>query len=278
MKFIHNNVLTKPLTSALLSFSLIFSGGAFADSGDVDKPLLVIGASYSNGSLPFNDELVAPVFGIAVGFGSYLNLGNALIKDPRLPGYVINEAQGGATTFDRPGCNPGPGCEAGEWQGYNKQLQKAMARVTIPGTAIRMAKYVVITTANDCMHSDAFGIPQAETLPCNMDELNAYMDRLLAVGQQAIDAGLVPIFDLLPAYDKLDLPLTAAVFGLNWIADEAYYNTMRNLQHSRLTTELAGAVVLDIWADFEHMGDGIHPNDKTSRKAAEIIAQHIKNN
>ena len=270
--------VNKIVSNLFLSCSLALSGAAYADSVDADKPLLVIGASYSNGSLPFNDELVAPVFGIAVGFGSYLNLGNALVKDPRLPGYVINEAQGGATTFDRPGCNPGPGCNAGEWQGYEKQLQKAMARVTIPGTAIRMAKYVVITTANDCLHSDAFGIPQDQTTPCSMDEMNAYMDRLLAVGQQAIDAGLVPIFDLLPAYDKLDFPLTAAIFGLNWIADEAYYNTMRDLQYSRLTTELAGAVVLDIWADFEHMGDGTHPNDKTSRKAAEIIAQYIKNN
>jgi len=34
--------------------------------------------------------------------GAYLNLGNALVKDPRLPAYVINEAQGGATTFDCP--------------------------------------------------------------------------------------------------------------------------------------------------------------------------------
>jgi len=64
----------------------------------------------------------------------------------------------------------------------------------------------------------------------------------------------------------MNLPLAAAAFGLNWIADEANYNIMRDLQHSRLTTELPGAVVLDIWADFEHMDDGIHPNDKSSRE------------
>jgi len=82
------------------------------------------------------------------------------------------------------------------------------------------------------------------------DKNEAYMDHLLTVGQQAIDAGLVPIFDLFPSYENLNLLLIAVAFGLNWIADEAGYNTMRDLQHSRLTTEIAGAVVLDIWADF----------------------------
>jgi len=101
---------------------------------------------------------------------------------------------------------------------------------------------------------------------------------MLAVGQQAIDAGLVPIFDLLLTYENMELPLAAAAFGMYWIADEANYNTMRDLQHSRLISELPGAVVLDIWADFEHKGDGLHPNDITSRKAAAIITKHIKNN
>lgn len=254
---------------------MMFSSAAIANPEDVNKPLLLIGASYADGRLPFNDALVAPLFGISVGFGSYLSLGDALIKDPRLPGYVINEAQAGATTFDRAGCNPGPGCNAGQWQGYDKQLIKAKARVTIPGTQIVLAKYVVITMGNDCLHSDAFGVPQNQTSPCTLSEMNAVVDRLLAIGQQALDAGLIPIFDMYPAYNDLNLPLAQQMFGLLWIADSASYNSLRDLQRSRIPAELPGAVMLDIWADFHHMGDGLHPDDKTARKAAAVIAQYI---
>lgn len=263
---------------AAILLSLAFTGSATAAPEDMNKPIIIIGASYSNGSVPFNDALVSPLFGIAVGFGNYLSLGDALIKDPRLPGYVINEAQAGATTFDRPGCMPSaPSCNLGMWQDYEKQLQKAQQRVTIPGTKNILSKYVVITIPNDCLHAGAFSIPQNQTTPCSLSEINAYLDRLIAVGKKALDAGLIPIYDRYPAYSNLNLPYFATTYGLSWAADEAYYNTLRDLHSKRLTTELPGAVVLDIWADFEHVGDGIHPNDKTSRKAAAMIAQYINN-
>lgn len=263
---------------ALTLLSLAFTGSSAASPADMDKPIIVIGASYSNGSVPFNDALVSPLFGIAVGFGNYLSLGDALIKDPRLPGYVINEAQAGATTFDRPGCMPSaPSCDLGMWQDYEKQLQKAQQRVTIPGTTTILSKYVVITIPNDCLHAGAFSIPQNQTTHCSLGEINAYLDRLLAVGRKALNAGLIPIYDRYPAYSDLDLRYFAATYGLSWAADEGYYNMLRDLHRQRLTTELPGAVVLDIWANFEHVGDGIHPNDKTSRKAAAMIAQYINN-
>jgi len=56
---------------------------------------------------------------------------------------------------------------------------------------------------------------------------------------------------------------------------EGNYNTLRDLQRTRIAAELPGAVMLDMWENFEHMGDGIHPNDKTARKAAAMIAQYI---
>ncbi|MDX8399052.1 MAG: hypothetical protein R8K20_02240 [Gallionellaceae bacterium] len=267
--------ISKLIATMMGLLMLAMTNAAFAAPGDVDKPLLVIGASYSDGRLPFNDALLAPLFGISVGMGSYLSLGDALIKDPRLPGYVINEAQAGATTFERPDCNPIQGCNAGLWQGYGTQLSKATARVTLPGTNTVLAKYVVITTANDCLHSNAFGIPQDLSSPCTQSEMNAYVDRLIAVGQQALNAGLTPIYDVAPAYTDLDLPLAAKLFGLIWIADSVSYNAMRDLRIARIPAELPGAVVLDMWASFQHMGDGLHPNDKTARKAAAIIAQYI---
>ena len=82
---------------------------AMADNAPVKAsglPLLVIGASYGEGKTPFNNGL-APLGGISVGFGSYLSVGQALTRAPQLPGYVINEAQGGATTFARSYCAPG---------------------------------------------------------------------------------------------------------------------------------------------------------------------------
>jgi len=278
MKRIHNNALTKPLTNAILSFSLIFSGGAYSTPADVDKPIIIVGASFASASFPFNDALEAPLGGVAVNLGAYLSFGNALIKDPRLPGYVINEAQAGATTFDHPGCNPGPGCDNGNWEGYEKQLYKGLKRVSIPlYPPISTAKYAVITIANDCLHSDAFGIPQDQAVPCSMNEINAYIDRLLNVGQQALNAGITPIFDIYPHYSSLNLSRVAAQFGLLWIADEAYYNQLRNTHLTRMTSELPGAIVMDIWADME-TDDGIHPNEKSMRKAAAMISNFIFHN
>jgi hypothetical protein len=243
-----------------------------------EPAILVIGASYSEAKTPLSSDMVSPLGGISVAFGSYLSLGHALVKDPRLPGYVINEAQAGATSFSRQGCNPVAGC-IGEWLGYDKQLEKALARITIPiAPPIRNARYVVITVANDCLHADAFGIPQDQSTPCDSSQMNAYIDRLLAVGQQALDAGITPIFDVYPPYSSLDMPSFQAAAGLYWIASEANYNALRDLHRTRLQGELPGAVVLDIWADFEHMGDGLHPSDKTTRKAAAMIAQYILDN
>lgn len=259
---------------ACVSITLLGSANTLAS----EPALLVIGASYSEAKVPLTDEMISPLGGISVAFGSYLSLGNALVKDPRLPGYVINEAQAGATSFSRQGCNPGPDC-IGEWQGYDKQLQMALARVTIPvAPPIRNANYVVITLANDCLHADAFGVPQDQTAPCDSTQMNAYIDRLMAVGQQALDAGISPIYDIYPPYSALDMSSFQAAAGLYWVADEAYYNQMRELHRSRLQSELPGAVVLDIWADFEHMGDGLHPSDKSTRKAAAMIAQYILDN
>lgn len=61
----------------------------------LELPLLVIGASWAEGKTPFNNG-IAPLGGTSVGFGSYLSLGQALTRENKLPGYVINEAEAGA--------------------------------------------------------------------------------------------------------------------------------------------------------------------------------------
>lgn len=239
-------------------------------------PLLVIGASYGEGKTPFNNG-VAPLGGISVGFGSYLSVGQALTRIHSLPGYVINEAQGGATTFARAYCAPGAStCGPATWDSYSTQLQKALARVAQPPNFNTYnAKYVVIMMPNDCLHADAFGIPQASSQPCSPAQMNQVADRLVAVGNQARAAGLKPVFDVMPRYKQLNLPLFRDSFGLAWVIGEADYNTLRNLTSSRIRSEVPGAIVLDVWKDFVHIGDGIHPDPETARKAAHIIAKEL---
>ncbi|HYD81240.1 MAG TPA: hypothetical protein VEC06_15650 [Paucimonas sp.] len=240
-------------------------------------PLLVIGASYSEGKTPFNNG-VAPLGGIAVGFGRYLSLGEALARNDELPGFVINEGQAGAGTFARPYCAPGAAsCGPAAWDSYQTQFQKALSRVALPPSFAQYnAKYVVVTIANDCLHADAFGIPQSQSQPCTYAQMNATVDRLVALGNSALAKGITPIFDVYPRYESLDLPLFRSLFGLQWVIGAQDYNTLRNLAQSRLKSELPGALVLDIWKDFTHIGDGIHPDYNTARNAARIIARKLK--
>lgn len=258
-------------------FSALVSTSAMAE-----KPLIVVGASFANGVTPFNDQLQAPLGGISVGFGSYLSLGDALVRDRRLSGHVINEAQAGATTFDRMVCNPV--CDPDvTWQSYDKQLTKALARVTMrdPATGDVVdvnADYVIIALPNDCLHSDAFGIPQDEAQPCDQADFDAQADRLVALGQRVIDAGLTPIFNIPPQYDQMDLPYFQSAFGLNWAIDKADYEMMTATRFERIRAELPEAVQLKVWNHFVHLGDGIHPNRKSVRKAAKAIAKFIKAN
>ncbi|MGQ0596314.1 hypothetical protein [Aquabacterium sp.] len=190
-----------------------------------------------------------------------------------MPGYVINEGQAGGTTFARSACAPGAStCGPATWDSYATQLQKALARVAVPPSFNTYnARYVVILTPNDCLHADAFGVPQSTTQPCTAAQMNQVADRLIAVGNQARAAGLTPIFDVMPRYKQLDLPLFRSLYGLAWVISEADYNTLRTVTSSRVRSEVPGAVVLDIWKDFVHIGDGIHPTPETARKAARTI-------
>jgi hypothetical protein len=239
-------------------------------------PLLVIGASYSEGRTPFKDGN-APFGGISVGFGSYLSLGQALTRLEELPGFVINEAQAGAGTFARPFCAPGAAtCGPAGWDSYQTQLERGLARVALPPMFTQYsARYVVITTSNDCLHADAFGIPQAQSQPCTYAQMNATVDRLIALGNFALSKGVVPIYDMYPRYQDLDLVLFRTLFGLAWVINESDYEVLRMLSASRIRSELPRALLLDMWKDFRHLGDGIHPDYATVRKAAQTIATEL---
>lgn len=243
--------------------------------------ILVIGASLENAVTPFNDALQAPLGGISVNAGSYLSLGNALARSPLLNGFVINEAQAGATTFDHLNCNPGPACGPAGWQGFSKQFEKALARVTVRNPAnpsqvlFYNADYILIGMGNDCLHSDAFGIPQTQSSKCTEADLNAYADRVIAPGKAALSLGITPIYYLMPPYDRLNLPMMASLYGLSWIVNEQEYNALRTLLATRLTNDMPGALIVDAWANYTNIGDGLHPSPKTVEDAAYRISQAI---
>lgn len=268
---------TRTLAVALAALSILASNTALAQTPDSHKPLLLIGASYAEAKTPFNNG-IAPLGGVAAGLGSYLSLGNALVRHPKLPGYVINEAQAGGGTFARLACARGADtCGPAGWDSYQTQLERALARVTPPPAPTQInARYVVIVKSNDCMHADAFGIPQAQTVPCSVDDMNASIDRMIAVGQFAVARGLTPILDKLPQYDHLDLPLFRTRNNLAWVISESDYNVYRNLYNTRIGAAIPQAVVVDMWADFVHGGDGIHPSDETNRRAANVIARTLR--
>ena len=250
---------------------------SFAADAASQLPLLVIGASYSEGKPPF-DNGIAPLGGSAVGFGSYVSLAEALTRNEELPGFVINEAQAGAGTFARHVCPPGAAvCGAAGWDSYQTQFQKALTRVALPpGFTQYNAKYVVITMSNDCLHSGAMGVPQPQAQPCTYAQMNDAVDRLVALGNFALSKGITPVYDVYPRYENLDLNLFRSLYGQQWVIGAQGYNTLRSLTQSRLKAELPGALVLDIWKDFTHIGDGIHPDYKTAKNAARIIARQLK--
>ena len=261
---------------AAVALACLSVQAALAKERPSQLPLLVIGASYAEGKTPFNNG-IAPLGGISVGLGSYLSLGHALTRSELLPGFLINEAQAGAGTFARPYCAPGAAtCGPAGWESYQTQLEKALARVAVPPTFTSVnAKYVVITVPNDCLHADALGVPQSMSQPCTPAQMNASVDRMIALGQFALSKGVTPIYDVYPRYHSLDLPLFRSLFGLAWVIGEYDYNQLRDLSRTRLQAELPSAVVLDMWKDFSHLGDGIHPDYATTKRAARLVAQTL---
>lgn len=241
-----------------------------------DQPILVIGASYADGRLPFNDSMQAPFGGAAVNFGGYLSLGDALVRVGKL---VVNEAQAGATTFDRSMCLADVCLDVG-WQGYSAQLHKAMSRVAIPNPAEPTqimgynAQYVYISMPNDCLHSGAAGVPMSQSAPCDEEQVDAFVDRMLAVGEDVIDMGLVPIYSRYPDSDDIDLSIQGAMTGLTWWVNDHQWNTIATTFESRVEDELPGAILVDAWRNMQTI-DGLHPTPKSAQRAARRIRDAI---
>lgn len=269
----------KKWTAAALGLIAMHSAGAQheLEQKPSQQALLVIGASYSEAKTPFNNG-IAPQGGRSVAQGIYLSLGAALTRDQQLPGYVINEAQAGAGTFTRFQCPPGAAaCSPAVWDSYQVQLNRALTRVARPAPAGGYnAKYVVVTIPNDCLHAGGMGVPQPTSVQCTVADMNATADRLVALGNFALSKGLTPIFTGYPKYQDLDMELFRASSNVAWVIAEQDYNTLADVVHSRLAADVPGAIQLDIWNEFSHIGDGLHPDQTTARKAAHLLANHLR--
>ncbi|MFC1749135.1 hypothetical protein ACFL2V_10050 [Pseudomonadota bacterium] len=272
MKF---SFLVKSAVSATV-LSLILSTNVSADQ-EREKPILVIGASYENSLTPLDDNIQGPFGGFANLYGSQLTLGDALVRDERLSGFVINEAQGGATTFTRLRCGP-TFCLPLGWEGMDLQFQRALSRVAMRDASGNIlgynADYVVIGMPNDCLHSGAMGIPHQETSPCNNSDLNGSVDRLRDIAQDAVSKNITPVFNILPKYNDVDFATFKALFNMAWVIDETTYNEFRDLIQTRIQAEVPETIFVDGWEKFVPIeGDGLHPDYESTEHAAKRIAQ-----
>lgn len=276
------------MRTLLLSASLTLAATQIAHAGyhhnpepeEVPEtlPLLIVGASYANGHSPFDGDLSSPLLGLAVGSAQYISLGDALIRNRSHSGYVVNEAQASATTFDRESCRTAlyaGGCSTAEFDGYQTQVLRASSRVLSLTTGEYNAEYVIVTAPNDCLHSDAFGVPEADTRQCDEEDMQDVADRMVEIGQLVLGLGMTPIFAPYPSVDSVDLELFRQSSLLEWTITPTGYQMLNDTVMNTIATELPEAMVIDYWADFEHIGDGIHPDLATVEKAAATILEGI---
>lgn len=240
------------------------------------KPILMIGASLTNGALPYTTDTQAPLGGGKVNIGEYVSLGDAILMNPLSNHHVVNEGQSGATTFERFYCPlPNTPCGPAKWNSYLTQLQRALSRVAIidPETFSVVgfnAKYVVIDLANDCIHSLAFNVPQNEAEFCTPQDIDAVIDRYVEVGNQVLQYGLTPVYTSYPDFSILELDLLLSQ-GIMWVTDENTFNALRDTHASRIASEVPGAVIVDAWEGLQHIGDGLHPDERSAKIAARRV-------
>jgi len=265
------------LCMAALTLTTPFTTQAAALPAPTDSPILLVGASFVEGKLPLDDAMQGPFGGSSVGFGSYMDLGDALSRQGK---FVVNEAQAGATATDRQMCLDAFCLPVG-WLGYSGQLTKALARVAIPDPADptqllgHNAQYVYFGLVNDCMHSGAAGVPQLESSPCDEQQIEAFLDDVLDAAAEATAAGLVPVFPQYPDYGDIDLSIQAAATGLTWYASEEEWNLLAQVWHERIAQDLPDAIIVDAWANMGTLPDGLHPTPQSSKKAAKRIIEAI---
>lgn len=302
-----------PLLLVGLAAGSAHASGLFSPVVEKDEAILVIGASLENGGSPctLNPDGSGvennTLFCGGVNFGSYMPLGTALQNRLLVRGQVINEAIGGATTFPRggyPARLPDGSVPEEEdrspfgWEqfGFNQQFMRAFGQVLNPLTdpPTVNARYIVIGLPNDCLHSSAFDVAPADTVPdqCAMFNpetgrtgLEEVVDRLIGLGQAAIASGLTPIYTGYPPYVDgastagINLETAQALFGFPWVMSETSYNSLAADYEARIPATLGpgNVIMAGAWSPtYEHLGDGLHPSIDAAELGALRIVLAIK--
>ena len=241
-------------------------------------PLLIVGASFANGKAPFDGDLSSPLLGLSVATGQYISLGDALIRNQTHSGYVVNEAQASATTFARESCRTalyGGGCSTAQTDSYQTQVLRASSRVYSLADGTYNADYVIVTAPNDCLHSDAFGLPESDAQQCDEEDMQDVADRMVEVGQLVLGLGMTPIFAPYPDVSNIDLELFRQSSLLEWTISPTDYQMLNNIVMTTIASDLPEALIIDYWAEYAHLGDGIHPDLATVENAADTILEGI---
>lgn len=244
------------------------------------KPILMIGASYVNSKTRIDDNGIGSMGGVAVGFGSYYSLGDALIRNSDLNGLIVNEGSVGATTFDRFSCTYNRCLRGGKILGYKSQFEDALKRVAIYGVNNPVpikynADYIIIGVSNDCIHSDAFGKPQTKTKMCTEQDIEESITNIIDIAKESLKKQITPLISIPPKYSDLNLQLLEQGLHFYWVINEGTYNTYRNELIKRVEDELGKKYILNIWDKFSHRGDGIHPSRKTVEDASKKVVKKL---
>lgn len=243
-----------------LALSTAVTAGSGHQPDPFEKSVLMIGASLNNGDTPIDGVLG----GIKVGLGSYHDLGTTLAHALILTegrGYVVNEAEAGATTFAR--------ADRG-WSSYLEQFDRAKQRVGYYLTGQANAEYVYIGISNDCLHSGNAEVDLIQPAPCTADEIDATVARLVEVGQAVIDDGMTPVYPQYPAFESIDLIAMGQASGFVWTIDQGSYDYLAESYVSAVS-ELPGVVITNPWRGMSTI-DGIHPDADSARKGGMRVA------
>ncbi len=272
---VNRSFAMKRVKLILALFSIFISVLTNAQQAE-DYVLIFIGGSFQQGKTPYNLYLNGPLYGAAVNGGRYVSLASEF---DRMGYYIINEAQAGATTFERIGCGY-DFCVEAYWDSYETQLDRAIPRVTSRDGTIN-AKFVVIGTSNDCLHPGAFNVPFIESKKCDYIDLIAWGNRLVAVAKRVQSYGLVPIVTEFPRWTTEQLKTFQEYNNMPWISTVEELDIRRKYLKTILHAELDEFIYVRPWGNFQSIIDGIHPTEETVTNAALTIEnamnEYLKN-
>ncbi len=248
------------LSAVALVFWTFQSSAKHNITPDVNNPVVgLLGASFVDPEAsPYNTVGLTSLNGSSYrGIADYLKA--LSIHNAR--GVVYREqAEGGATTSGQNG-----------FLSIQEQAERLVEHTTQWSDGTHM-KVAVIFRFNDCLH----------TLAGLCDE-QAVLDGPVANTAQAIQylqrQGVLVIVPSLLDYEDMDLPLVESIFseispGFK-VASETQYRLYKATFESEIAA-IPGVIMMDLWQGMTHIGDGLHPDHRSKRRAAKKLHKTIK--